>query len=319
MNILVTGGAGYIGSSITKKLVENDHQVVVIDNLSRGREELVHPDAVFVKGDLVDKKGLKVLFRQHHFDQVIHLAAYKDSGESMENPARYSDNIRASLNLLEAMTEFKVSKIVFSSTAAVYGEPRYLPIDEQHSTVPTNYYGFTKLETEEFIQWYGRLKGIQYVILRYFNVAGDAGLHYVEQNPGNLIPILMNVLTGHRKVMTVFGNDYPTRDGTCIRDYIDLNDLTEAHLKALTLDSDEIINLGTAQGLSVSEIIRMVAKETGEKFSVHIGPRRPGDVATIVADFKKARRLLGWQPMVSSEAMIESMWHAYSKRNDTQK
>jgi UDP-glucose 4-epimerase len=313
--ILVTGGAGYIGSAATKKLIDSGYKVVVIDNLFKGVLGLVDSRAIFVKCDLMDRIALKKVFDSHDFDLVIHFAAYKDAGESMINPAKYSENITGSINLLDEIVSHRVSKIVFSSSAAVYGDPEYLPVDELHPTNPTNYYGFSKLKVEEIIKWYSNLNGLQYSILRYFNVAGDSGLFYVDPDAANIFPVLMNFLIGKTDKFVVYGNDYPTPDGTCVRDYIDINDLVDAHLKCVDLDSNEIINLGTSNGFSVLQIIDAVQSVTGKKINFEIGKRRSGDPAKLVANFDKAKKVLGWVPRVSLNEMIESMWRVYKALN----
>lgn len=313
-NIFVTGGAGYIGSVAAKKLTDSGYKVVVIDNLSKGRRELVDSKAEFIVGDLLDKALLRQIFEKYKFDSVMHFAGYKDAGESMENPEKYSKNIVGSINLLEEIVKNNVPQIIFSSSAAVYGDPKYLPIDEDHPTNPTNYYGYTKLKIEEIIQWYARLKGFNYLILRYFNVAGDGGLNYIDPDAKNILPILMEILSEERQKFVVFGNDYETRDGTCVRDYIDVNDLVEAHLMGLNLKSNEIINLGTAKGYSVLELINAVEKVAEKKIEVEIGGRRLGDPASLVADFKKAKKILNWMPKVSLEKMIETTLKSYRKK-----
>lgn len=311
MRILVTGGAGYIGSVATKQLIQAGHEVVVIDNLSKGLIGLVDPKAVFVECDLMDKVSLRKVFDSHNFDLVMHFAAYKDAGESMVDLVKYSENIAGSISLLDEIVLHGVPKIIFSSSAAVYGDPDYLPVDELHPTNPTNYYGFSKLKVEEIIKWYSELKGLKYSILRYFNVAGDSGLGYVDPNAANIFPILMNFLIGKTGRFIVYGDDYDTPDGTCVRDYIDVNDLVDAHLKCMDLDSNQVINLGTSKGFSVLQIIDAVQSVTGKKINFEIGKRRSGDPVKLVANFDKAKKILGWSPRVSLQEMIWSMWNVY--------
>lgn len=306
MQILVTGGAGYIGSAAVKKLVEEGHSVVVIDNLSKGLKTLVNPNALFYEGDLTDKSLVYQIFSTHQFDAVMHFAAYKAVGESMQNLEKYSENIVGTINLLDGMVKHNVPKLIFSSSAAVYGEPQYVPITEAHPTAPTNYYGFTKLECERIIEWYSKLKGIIGICLRYFNVVGDAGLNYVDPAPENILPIISEVLSGKREKLAVFGNDYPTRDGTCVRDYIDVNDLVRAHVLALGLEKSEIINLGTGEGTSVKEIIDLTEEILGVKLNYEYGPRRAGDPAILTASNEKAKKLLRWEPEKGVREGIES-------------
>lgn len=296
MDILVTGGAGYIGSATVKRLIELGHSVVIIDNMSKGQERLIHLKAKFYQIDLIDKNDLKKVFSENRFDAVIHLAGYKAAGESMIKVKKYSQNIIGTINLLDYMTKFNVKKIIFSSSAAVYGEPQYNPVDEKHPTNPMNYYGFGKLECERIISWYSKLKGIIGVNLRYFNVIGDAGLNYIDPTPENILPIIEKVITGKKEKVIIFGNDYKTRDGTCIRDYIDINDLVEAHILALNLNENQTINLGTGEGITVLELIKQIEDERGIKINFEYGPRRKGDPAIVTASFEKAKKILRWKP-----------------------
>ncbi|MBT3297558.1 UDP-glucose 4-epimerase GalE [archaeon] len=290
MNILVTGGAGYIGSAAVKKIIQEGHEVIVIDNLSKGKKELVDDKAKFYEGDLINLEFLKNVFSKHKFDAIMHFAGYKAAGESMINLEKYSQNITSMINLLDNMVQFNVKKIIFSSSAAVYGEPQYTPIDESHPLNPINYYGFTKLECERIIDWYSKQKGIVGICLRYFNVMGDAGLNYRDPDAQNIEPIIYEVLSGKREKLLIFGNDYETPDGTCVRDYIDIKDLVHAHTLALNLNSSDIINLGTGKGTSVLEFVK--------KYNIpyEFSSKREGDPATLTASSKKAKRLLGWIP-----------------------
>jgi UDP-glucose 4-epimerase len=311
MKILVTGGAGYIGSAAVKKLIGENHQVVVIDNLLKGKKELVDQKAIFYQGDLVDKGLLDNIFSEHQFDAVIHFASYKAAGESMKQLEKYSDNITGTINLLNVMVQYNVKKIIFSSSAAVYGEPQYIPIDENHPTNPINYYGFTKLECEKIIQWYSQLKGITGICLRYFNVAGDAGLNYVDPDAQNIFPIIMEVLINRRDQLTIFGNDYTTSDGTCIRDYVDVNDLVDAHILALDLKKSEVINLGSNSGTSVLELINTFETVSEQKVNWGFSPKRAGDPAKLTASNEKAKSSLNWKPKRNIKDMVKSTLIAY--------
>ena len=314
MKILVTGGAGYIGSATVKDLVERDYEVVVVDNLSRGSIRLVNKKAKFYEVDLVDKEKLNKVFKENKIDSVIHFAAYKTVEESMENAIKYSDNIIGTINLLNLMAEYNVKRIVYSSTALVYGIPKYTPIDENHSTNPVSYYGFTKLECEKIIEWYFKVYGINYLCLRYFNVAGDCGLKYIDTSPRNIFPIIMETLFGKRTKLTIFGSDYNTRDKTCIRDYIDINDLVRAHILALNINENGVINLGTSKGVSVKELVDHTIKITGKKFNYEFGARRKGDVDMLVAANKKAKDVLGWKPEKGIKEMIKSTYEVYYEK-----
>ena len=323
MNILVTGGAGYIGSHVVLDLLEADHDVIILDDLSLGREQNIHPDAQFIFGSTLDNEALKVCFRDQ-VDTVIHLAAFKAAGESMTDPEKYSkNNISGTINLLNAMTDHGVDTFVFSSTAAVYGYPEYLPIDEDHPTEPINYYGFTKLVIESFLEWYGKLRGLKYASLRYFNAAGydpKGRILGLEQNPANLLPIVMEVASGVRDKMEVFGDDYDTPDGTGVRDYIHVSDLASAHVKALDyLQSGDsiMVNLATGKGYSVMEVIENAREITGHPIPYEITARRDGDPAKLIATSKSAGELLGWETKFSDlESLLKSMWRVYAEQSN---
>lgn len=308
--ILVTGGAGYIGSAAVKVLIEKGYEVVVVDNLSKGLRRLVHKKAKFYKIDLANKKALEMVF-SNKIDAVIHFAAYKAVGESMTNAAKYSDNITGTINLLDLMVKYKVKRMIFSSSAAIYGIPRVKVVTELESPRPVNYYGFTKLECEKIIRWYSRIHGINYVILRYFNVAGDGGLNYVDPCAENIFPIIMEIITGKRKKLTIFGDNYPTRDGTCVRDYIDVSDLVEAHILALEKGHNQTINLGTSKGVTVKELVKAATKVTGHKIVFVIGGRREGDPPALIASNSRAKKVLRWKPIKSVKDMIKSTYDAY--------
>jgi len=317
--ILVVGGAGYIGSHVVLEFLTAGYHVSVLDNLSSGQQINLFKEAEFIHGDIQNRLFLHDLFSRE-FDAVVHLAALKAAGESMIIPEQYAyQNINGTLNLLEAVATSKTRFFVFSSTAAVYGMPEYLPIDEEHPLVPINYYGFTKQEIERFLDWYDRLKNIKFASLRYFNAAGyntEGKIKGLEKNPANLIPIVMEVAAGLRESMDVFGNDYPTEDGTGIRDYVHVSDLANAHLKAfeyLAKKKNSItLNLGTGTGYSVLEVIKMAEKISGKKIKYQIAPQREGDPAHLYAKAEKAASLINWSPRFSDlKTMIESTWKMY--------
>lgn len=312
MNILVLGGAGYIGSVVVKQLVPF-HTVVVYDNLSKGVRELVDSKATFIEGDILDKNKLEEVFSTNNFDAVMHFAAFKDAGESMREPSMYAENIKGTINVLSLMDKFDVKKIIFSSSAAVYGEPQQEVITEEHPTKPVNFYGFTKLEGERLLEWYRSLKGIEYVSLRYFNVAGDGGLDYIDLEGRNIFPVISRVLSGKEEVLNIFGEDYDTKDGTCIRDYIHVSDLASAHIKALDLNDSQIINLGSGKGFSVMDLVYMFEKVSGKKINYKVVSRRYGDTSCVITSFDKAKKVLGWEPVHSLEDMVKSTWEVYNK------
>ena len=316
MKVLVVGGAGYIGSHVAKALMLKGHEVTVYDNLSTGQEINLFKQNRFVKGDILNYPALVEAMRGQ--DAVVHLAAKKAVGESMENPMLYSvNNISGSLNILNAMVECGAKYIVFSSSAAVYGMPEVSTIDENVPLNPINYYGFTKLEIEKFMGWYDRLKGIKFVALRYFNAVGydaDGDIRGKEINSQNLLPIMMEVVSGKRDKLKIFGNDYPTPDGTCIRDYIHVSDLASAHVLALEKlnqgMTSQSLNLGTEKGTSVLEMLRAVEKVVGRKLPAEFAPRRAGDPAILVASAAKARSLLGWKPQyLDVEKIVQTVYN----------
>ncbi|MED5078537.1 UDP-glucose 4-epimerase GalE, partial [Geobacillus stearothermophilus] len=281
--ILVCGGAGYIGSHAVYRLLEKGERVVVVDNLQTGHREAVHRDAVFCQGDIRDRDFLREVFRQHDIEAVIHFAANSLVGESMEEPLKYYDNnVYGTQVLLEVMKEFGVKQIVFSSTAAVYGEPKQIPIVETDPTEPTNAYGETKLAMEKMMKWADRAYGIRSISLRYFNVAGAYGTTIGEDhNPEtHLIPLILKVPLGQREEISVFGDDYDTPDGTCIRDYIHVLDLVDAHVLALEKlrngASSDVYNLGNGNGFSVKEVIEAARQVTGHPIPARVVARRPG-------------------------------------------
>lgn len=318
MSVLVLGGAGYIGSHAVYQLIDQDEKVVVIDNLQTGHKEAIHPDATFYEGDIKDIQFLHEVFEAESIDAVVHFAANSLVGESMEKPLEYFDNnVYGTQILLQVMAEYDVKKIVFSSTAATYGEPKSVPITEEMPTNPTNAYGETKLTMEKMMKWCEHAHGIRYVALRYFNVAGarESGEIGEDHQPEtHLVPIILEAALGKRPHITVFGEDYDTADGTCIRDYVHVEDLINAHLLALTYLNNEgksdVFNLGSNQGFSVKEMINAARKVTGTEIPVKSGERRAGDPSTLIASSEKATTLLGWQPTRTSiEKIIQDAWN----------
>ena len=318
MRVLVIGGAGYIGSHASRAMADRGYEVTVFDNMSSGREENIFRDTEFIKGDI--RNFNEILASVKNTDAVVHLAAFKAVGESMENPEKYSvNNICGTLNILNACAEAGVKNIVFSSSAAVYGEPKYIPIDEEHPVNPENYYGFTKLEIERFLSWYDRLKGIRYASLRYFNAAGydpEGRVRGLEKDPANLLPVIMETAIGMRDRLYIFGDDWDTADGTGVRDYIHVKDLADAHIKALEYisknDRSVTVNLGSEEGLSVKEILERAREITGKEIPAEIAPRRPGDIARLVASSRLARQTLGWKPLYSDvKSLIGTTWEVY--------
>ncbi|MCI7397456.1 MAG: UDP-glucose 4-epimerase GalE [Spirochaetia bacterium] len=321
MRVLVIGGAGYIGSHVVKELMSKGHKVTVFDNLSSGLKQNLFKENGFIKGDILKVKDLEKAFAKG-FDAFIHLAAFKAAGESMVAPEKYSvNNINGTINILNAAVKYNCLNMVFSSSAATFGEPQYLPIDENHPKNPENYYGFTKLKIEEFMAWYDRLKGLKFAALRYFNAAGydpEGVLYGLEKNPANLLPVMMEVACGKREKLCVFGNDYPTRDGTCIRDYIHVTDLASAHVMALEYISSKkeslTLNLGTGNGITVTEMLESTRRITGKEIKAEYVERRPGDPAQLTAKSDLAKKVLGWEAKYSDvDTLIGSTWNAYKK------
>ena len=317
MAILVCGGAGYIGSHAVHALVEKGEQVVIVDNLQTGHRGALNPAAKFYEGDIRDAAVLDKIFTENKIEAVIHFAANSLVGESMEKPLLYfNNNVYGMQVLLEAMVRHDVDKIVFSSTAATYGEPKRVPIHEDDETCPTNTYGETKLTMEKMMKWVSRANGVRYVSLRYFNAAGalpDGSIGEDHKTETHLIPLILQVPTGRRDHITVFGDDYPTPDGTCLRDYIHVVDLADAHVLALEYlrkgGASDIFNLGNGQGFSVKEMIAAAEKATGRSIKVEIGARRAGDPAQLIASSEKARTVLGWKPQFTDvEQVIGTAW-----------
>ena len=319
MNILVIGGAGYIGSHVVLEFLEQGHGVTVFDNLSSGLRENLFSGAAFVHADIHDYPALAQTMK-NGFDALVHLAAFKAAGESMLLPEKYAhNNINGTINILNAASEAGIKNIVFSSSAAVYGSPEYLPIDEHHPAKPENFYGFTKLEIERLLGWYEKLRGIRYASLRYFNAAGydiQGRIKGLEQNPANLLPVIMEAACGKREGLQIFGNDYDTPDGTCIRDYIHVSDLAKGHSAALDYICDKgkslTVNLGSETGISVMEVVETARQITGKPIPAAITERRPGDPAKLTASAALARELLGWKPRHSDiTTLVQTSWEVY--------
>ena len=317
MAILVSGGAGYIGSHTVWELCEAGRDVVVADNLQTGFRASVHPKARFYRLDIRDRGALDVLFQAEKIDGVIHFAACSQVGESMSDPLKYYDNnLHGTMVLLQAMVGHGVGKIVFSSTAATYGEPERVPILETDRTQPTNTYGETKLAMEHMMSWVSRAHGLRYVALRYFNACGahPSGLIGEAHDPEtHLIPIILQVPGGRREKLSLFGDDYPTPDGTCIRDYIHVSDLAQAHILALDYlmngGENNVFNLGNGVGFSNKEVVEAARRVTGHPIPTVIAPRRAGDPARLVASSEKARSVLGWEPRYADlETIIATAW-----------
>jgi UDP-glucose 4-epimerase len=324
VNILVTGGAGYIGGTVTQLLLDRGHSVVVYDNLCHGQRSMVPAGATFVEGDVADSKRLEELFASDSFAGVMHFAALIEAGESMQKPEIYfRNNTAATLGLLEAMLRKNLKKLVFSSTAAVYGEPVSTPIVEDAALCPTNAYGESKLLVEHMLSWIHRVHGLRYASLRYFNVAGAIpGRGEAHDPESHLIPLILDVALGRRKNIKIFGQDYPTPDGTCVRDYIHVKDLAEAHLLAFhALDERDrmIYNLGNGRGFSVREVVDSARRVTGHAIPVEELPRRPGDPAVLIASSTRIGTDLGWKPKYSQlDAIVQSAWEWHQQRYQTQ-
>lgn len=321
MNILVCGGAGYIGSHTVYELIERGHSVVVADNLSKGHRAAVHKSAKLCVGDLRDSDFLDNVFKENKIDAVIDFAAFSLVGESCSQPLKYFDNnVYGTLRLLEAMNRAGVNKIVFSSTAATYGEPESIPIKEEDRTFPTNPYGESKLTVEKMLKWSDAAYGIKYVALRYFNAAGAhiSGEIGEDHSPeSHLIPIILQVALGQRERIAMFGDDYPTPDGTCVRDYIHVTDLADAHIKAIEKlfrdNTSAVYNLGNGKGFSVKQVVEEARRVTGHAIPAVIEARRPGDPSTLIASSDKAVAELGWQPKFNTlSKIIETAWKWHS-------
>ncbi len=323
MRVLLVGGAGYIGAHVSRAFLDKSCRVGILDNLSSGREENIAPGVDFYYGDILDRDFLKGVLGKG-WDGIVHLAAFKAAGESMLKPGRYGiNNICGSIGLITGALEAGVRRFVLSSSAAVYGEPDYLPVDEDHPTVPTNYYGFTKLEIERNLHWFDELSGLRYAALRYFNAAGydpEGRVNGLERNPANLIPVVMEVAAGRRPELSIFGSDYPTEDGTGVRDYIHVSDLADAHVRAFDylMKNDEsfTVNLGSETGLSVLQILEAARRISGREIPAAVRDRRAGDAAKLVASSTKAEKLLSWKTCFSGvDSIVETTWKAYQRNN----
>lgn len=322
MAILVCGGAGYIGSHAVYQLIEKGESVVIVDNLQTGHRNAVHPKAKFYEGDIRDADVLDKIFTENAIDTVVHFAANSLVGESVEKPLKYfNNNVYGMQILLESMVKHSVDKIVFSSTAAVYGEPKRIPILEDDPTEPTNPYGESKRIMEKMMKWVSRANGVRFVSLRYFNAAGaiEDGSIGEDHNPeSHLIPLILQAPMGKRDHITVFGEDYPTPDGTCLRDYIHVIDLADAHVLAIDYlrkgGESNIFNLGNGRGFSVKEMIEAAKKATGRDIKVEIGARRAGDPAQLIASSEKAKKVLGWRPKYTDvKQIIQTAWTFHQK------
>lgn len=318
--ILVAGGAGYIGSHMVALLVKRGYEVIVVDNLRTGHWQAVKGAKKLYVGDLRDNAFLEQVFSENDIDGVINFAAFSLVGESVTNPLKYyGNNVEGAVSLLNAMKVHGVDKMVFSSTAATYGEPEKQPIEEHDRTEPTNPYGATKLAIENMLKWCDRAYGIRYAALRYFNAAGsdtETGIGEDHDPESHLIPLVMKTALGQRDHIGIFGEDYPTADGTCVRDYIHVNDLAEAHLLALEYlaggGSSDVFNLGSGDGYSVKEIIETARRVTGREIKATVEPRRAGDPSVLIASNKKAAEVLGWKPVRGLEQIISDAWAWHS-------
>jgi len=313
MRILVTGGAGYIGSVVTEHLIEAGDEVVVLDNLSQGHRAAVPPQAAFIQGDVGDRALLDDIFRAHSIDGVMHFASFTLVGESMQQPFLYlRDNVVNGLTLLEAMVEHGVRRFILSSTANLFDQPQRLPIAEDEALVPGSPYGESKHILERALHWLDRIYGLRYAALRYFNAAGATVERGEDHHPEtHLIPLVLKVALGQRDKITIFGDDYPTPDGTCIRDYIHVSDLAQAHILALRAlaGGSRVYNLGNGRGFSVREVIAVARQVTGHPIPAEVGARRPGDPAVLVASSERIRQELGWQPRFADlQAIVSSAW-----------
>jgi len=318
MAILVLGGAGYIGSHTVYELIEAGRDVVVADNLLTGFRAAVHPKARFYEADIRDRKAMDTLFETEKIDGVIHFAASSQVGESMTNPLKYYDNnLVGTTVLLQSMVAHGVDKIVFSSTAATYGEPERVPILETDRTAPTNCYGETKLAMEKMMGWTGRAHGLRYVALRYFNAAGahpSGAIGEAHDPETHLIPVILQVPNGQREKLSIFGGDYPTKDGTCVRDYIHVTDLAQAHILALDYllagGKSDVFNLGNGVGFTNKEVVEVARAVTGHPIPAELCPRRAGDPAQLVASSDKARAVLGWKPQYADlNTIVATAWN----------
>ncbi len=327
--VLVTGGAGYIGSHVVYRLIERGYRVVVFDNLSAGHRAAVHPQAEFVQGDLLDTAQVRALFDGHRFSGILHFASRIQVGESMQKPFLYlRENVQTAQNVIEAACEHAVKRFILSSTANLFDQPTRIPIDEEQPIIPGSVYGETKAIAERILYWMDRIYGLRYCALRYFNASGahpDGSIGEDHHPETHLIPLVLQVALGQREHVTMFGDDYPTHDGTPIRDYIHVIDLADAHIRALeALESgpSRVYNLGIGRGYTVKEVVEAARRVTGHAIPVQVGPRRAGDAAALVADNTRIMEELGWMPQYNAlEPIIETAWrwhranpHGYAGR-----
>lgn len=311
MKVLVLGGAGYIGSCCVENLLEHGCQVVVMDSLIKGHRQAIDPRVEFVEADISDRAALDEVLESGDFVGVIHFAAFIEAGESMEDPGRYfRNNVARGLNLLDALVAHRVPKIVFSSTAAVYGNPETVPIPESSPEKPINAYGESKIMFERILRWYQQIHGLDYVALRYFNAAGATARYGEDHRPEtHLLPLILQTALGQREAIYIFGEDYETPDGTCIRDYIHISDLAEAHWLALRKPESGFFNLGSGSGYSVRQMIEVAREVTGCEIPVKKAPRRPGDPDRLISDSTLAREVLGWRPIHDNiHDIVASAW-----------
>jgi UDP-glucose 4-epimerase len=320
MNILVVGGAGYIGAHTLLELISNGHKAVVFDNFSTGEKRNVDLNAKIYQGNILSKRDLRNVFGKYQFDAVIHFAALKSASESMKYANIYAEtNIVGTLNLINVMLEYNVNKLIFSSTSAVYGEPQKLKINEDHPLKPINFYGFTKLQIEKNLEWFSKISKLKYVSLRYFNAAGydkKSRIKIPEKNAPNLIPIIMKVLLGEKDHLKIYGGDYSTKDGTCVRDYIHVTDLATAHSKSLTYlqnnNKSISLNVATGSGNSVLEVVRKFEEILGIKVKYSIVDRRTGDPSKVISETKYINSPIGWKPVHSSlDSIVRSVLKIY--------
>lgn len=321
MKILVTGGAGYIGSIVVEQLIQAGESVVVFDNLYQGHRAAVHPDAIFVEGDLADRVAVDTLLGEHQPEAIMHFASHTLVGESMENPFRYlGENVTNGLNLLQAAVQHGVRRFILSSTANLFDDPERMPIDERERIVPGSPYGESKHILERMLYWLDRIYDLRYAALRYFNAAGASAERGEDHHPElHLIPIVLGVALGRRDKVLVFGEDYPTRDGTCVRDYIHVIDLAQAHILALRAidQGSRVYNLGNGQGFTVKEVVETAREITGHPIPAEVAPRRPGDPAVLIASSDTIRNDLGWEPRYPNlRDIIESAWKWHQAHPD---
>jgi len=319
MNVFVAGGAGYIGSVTTEMLCDAGHEVTVFDNLERGHRAAIDPRATFIQGDLRNSETIEAALKQAKPDGVIHFAAYIEVGESMVEPLPFfENNVSGSLNLIKAMVAADCKKLIFSSTCATYGTPEKMPMDESLPQKPESVYGESKLLCEKMFQWAEKIHGVECVFLRYFNASGATEKYGEAHHPEtHLIPLILQVPLGQREKIYIFGDDYDTRDGTCIRDYIHIRDLAQAHILALKPGISGAYNLGNGDGYSVKEVIDLVREVTGHPVPAELKPRRAGDCARLISDSGKAKTVLGWRPEHADlRSIIESAWNWHQAHMD---